>query len=995
MLDPGLLELKGARPAGEDKYTSLATIKFFAGLQTQRSVFAPLDTRYGTRFLGGKPDALLTGSNVEISNKATMQRRPGLLAYGTSSIPAPLAFFSWEQVAPFGISLIVDTASAIYQYSPTNSGIYLNKAAGSGQTNFLTLINTVYFGDGVDLFKLVGPNLLTWSNDLTKSANWTLTNATVTGGFTDPNGGTAAQQISWSSTGEGASIVQSFTPNYTPVASNTFTFSVWLKQNAGAINVNLEIDDQSAVIVDTQQTTTGTWAKYQVSGTMGGGSTSIKAIIDSPTSATTILVYGAQFEVGGPASPTQISTIKPQGVYLWGIVGPINAPAIAYTPGVGSPGLTITSISQPGAISSPNIISAGHFPNPNPNANLADWNGNTFPPASFGFFPGVLFTIAGATPSGYNSVGNLVTTVIASGQGLTPPFQGVYYTPTTNLASDSGTGTLQSQLVTVVVSSPHGLVPGNTVTISGTGVAAYNVTTTVFSVTSPTSFTFNAASAGNASSSTGTVTGSGIANTSNGLSPATGYTYGFAYLNSVTGQPSNLSPTVSTGKQTNVLVTLSGPGSADPQVDQIAIYRNTDGGAFLFQLATIPNPGGSGTWQYTDMLVGIGASPDANLNTQIYAPIGLLNTPPPGTGAVTAGLGALDPVQHASRTWVHVGTTLFYSAGPDNAKILNTVFNGVSAESFPPLNNIPLDAPIIRKISTQAGLLVWTTRDMWIVTGTDLNSFFATKILPKHGIRSWNALDIDGGNFYLYMSDRQYLTINPSTGSMEWGFVVGDLLEGTVDPTKVYVARHIAGSQDNAVYVADGSTGWFRMNPNQPGASLSGEQVEAWSPFASFVATIGGIGAVMSIETTPGQYQLLVGQTTTGPVLVRSITTFTDNGVAYTWNATIGSMILATTGQLAETESVSTEMTGVSTQATVAVLLDEISGPFETLTNSVNDPPQLATSASLLSVRFYLSQGATPPVCRHMQVKLSGAAVNTKDELLSLSIRGALVPEQT
>lgn len=990
ILDPGLLELKGART--EEKYTSLATIKFFAGLQTQRSPFAPLDTRYGTRFLGGKPDALLAGSNIELTNKATLQRRPGLVAFGTSSVPPPLTFYSWEQTNPFGISLIVDTASAIYQYSTTNAGIYLNKATGSKQANFLTLINTAYFGDGVDLFKLVGPNLLVQSNTFTNATFWTLGNSpTLTTGQTDPNGGTTATQVVWTSTGVTNFINQQVTPNYTPVGNNTFTFSIWMKQTGGAETVTIYIKNQGgSTIASTTAVLTSSFVKYQISGTMGGGDTAVQVQIGNPTATTAIVIWGAQLEVGGPATLTQVTTIKAQGVYLWGIVGPTLSPAINYSAGSGSTGLAVTRITQPSAISAVGWFSAGSaFTG---NQQFVDWSASSFPAASFGIFPGVLFTSAGVTPSGYNAVGNLVTAVrnagyvFSSGNSVTAGFQGVTYTPVTSLGTGNG-GTVQSQLATVTTAVPHGLATGNSVTLSSTGVTAYNGTFTVFSVPSPTTFTFNAASAGNSSASTGVVAGSGITNTQNGLSPVTGYTYGFAYLNSITGQPSNISPTVSTGAQTNVLITLSGPGSADPQVDEIAIYRNSDGGAFLFQLATVPNPGGSGTWQFTDMLVGVGASPDANLNTQIFAPIGLLNTPPPA--------GALDPVQHASRTWVHVGTTLFYSAGPDNAKLLNVTFNGVSAESFPPLNNIPLDSPIIRKISTQAGLLVWTTRDMWIVTGTDLNSFFPTKILPKHGISSWNALDIDGGNFYLYMSDKQYLTINPSTGSMEWGFVIGDTLEATFDPTKVYVARHIAGSTDNAMYLADGSTGWFRLNPNQPGASLSGEQVEAWSPKADFTGTIGGIGAVASVETLPGQYQLLVGQTTTGPVLVRSLTTFTDNGTAYAWSATIGSMVLATAGQLAETESVTTEMTGVSTQATVAVLLDEISGSFETLSTSVNDPPQLAVSSSLLSNRFYLAQGATPPVCRHLQIKLSGTAVSTKDEILSLSIRGALVPEQT
>jgi hypothetical protein len=269
----------------------------------------------------------------------------------------------------------------------------------------------------------------------------------------------------------------------------------------------------------------------------------------------------------------------------------------------------------------------------------------------------------------------------------------------------------------------------------------------------------------------------------------------------------------------------------------------------------------------------------------------------------------------------------------------------------------------------------------------------------RHGLRSWNGLDYDGSTVYLYTSDRQCLEINPNSGSIEIGFAIGDLLERTVDPSKVYLSRHIAGSQDNALYLADGATGWLRCNVNQSGASLSGEATPVWSPFANFTPTIGGIGAIASIETSAGVSQLLVGQTSTGVVLARNLNVFTDNGNPYIWSATIGSMLLATPGKLAETLAVVTELNnsgvnGYSTQCGVSVLCDEISGNFENLSRAVNDPPQLPTIQSVLSKRFYLSQGNLCPVLRHIQVQLNGVSAATQDELLALTVIGALVPEQ-
>src|SRR6185437_17076201 len=95
---------------------------------------------------------------------------------------------------------------------------------------------------------------------------------------------------------------------------------------------------------------------------------------------------------------------------------------------------------------------------------------------------------------------------------------------------------------------------------------------------------------------------------------------------------------------------------------------------------------------------------------------------------------------------------------------------------------------------------------------------------------------------------------------------------------------HIAGHRDRAVYVSDGSTTLLRCNPNQ-----MPEGGPTWSSKASI---IGGIGAVLSVETTAGTHKLMIGQSS-GAVLIRDLSTFTDNGTSYTAFATIGSLVLA------------------------------------------------------------------------------------------------------
>ena len=497
-----------------------------------------------------------------------------------------------------------------------------------------------------------------------------------------------------------------------------------------------------------------------------------------------------------------------------------------------------------------------------------------------------------------------------------------------------------------------------------------------------------------------------------GLTAAIGFTYYYAFMNSNTGHVSNVSPlSQSTGIIAGQSVTItgagmqitpSGPYGQDPQVDTVALFRNTDGGGFWYQLTTFANPGTTtspGTWSYTD------TTPSINLNTAIFAPIGLLNSLPPK--------GLVDLEYFAGRMWGSVANFLYYNTAADNAQLLNVVQNGVPAESWEPTNFIPFNAPITRIVAVGNGLLVSTTLDTWVVEGQNIltGGFNPRKILANHGVRSYNAVCLDGSTIYIYTSDRQCLQISPNSGSVEIGYPIGDTLETSFSPANVFIARHVSGSQDNAVYMADGEGAWYRLNPNQQGASMSGEATPVWSPKADFTASIGGISAIASMETSAGVIQLLVGLpahttsglNTSGPILVRNLNTFSDNGTPYQWTATIGSILLTTPGKLAETESITTEFNNIggfaASQCTVAVLLDEISGTFESLPTFVNDPPQLVNSASVLSNRFYLSQGTVPPICRHIQVQLSGQITSglpaaTKDELLALTIRGALVSEQ-
>lgn len=1285
MAEDGLFRLAGAPEPAPDKYTSIASIRLTAGYQTQRNPLMSIDNRYAVKFLGARPDVLWAGTNIEVSNRLTLQRRPGVVPYGVSNIPAPTNFFDWQLATTADIVLVVDTKTsggdnnagangAVFNYSPTHSGIYFNKALNSKQANFIDIVNTMYVGDGVDLYKVIGPNLLYQSNtfgtgsgtNFSVQSPWAEANVfALTPGQSDPVGGASASQLIWSTSGPSAALVQAhIVPNYTPIASNTFTFSMWMKRTGGPISITMQLADQSGnQAANATFALATTWVKYQITGTMLSTATELSVNISNPTTTNTMVIYGAQLEVGGPASTTQITTTRPQGVYLWGIQAPTSLPnAIPSTAVLGNPWvpntlyttkiLALTSVTSGTGVYAGTITGgaanafAGQFftvagfsntsnnsgTNPfvctasttthltltNP-ASIAETNTATATPTvaltsvtAAGVYSGTITGGGGNVLGGYattikgfnnsanngtffissstnsslatqnvnavaettaahalilgqaitDSNGNLEVATETGTSGSTTPawnistgattFDGLQNVFIIQTAENSGSSTTAATTLPNPVTANNSLLAfiavnrntavtatvsdgvntyvlvqsansgpftinlyvcysaaGGSTTATATcagaqgtwlGMAEVSNLTATDGVASNTAasipsgssvfftgavnnlgsddllISFTCIVAGNHGSSNSTtpngflpiLSQSGVnlsqgngtiaaafqflnaptvtnpqwaVNFANGgsrelgitaafaasptatliwtnfgplgLTALIGYTYYYAFMNSQTGHVSNVSPiSTSTGviagqsvKVTGagMQITPSGPYSQDPQVDTIALFRNTNGGGFWYQLATFPNPGtvtNPGTWTYTD------TTPSRSLNTAIFAPIGLLNSPPPS--------GMVNMEYFAGRMWGSVGNFLYYNTAADNATLLNITQNGVPAESWAAGNNIPFNAPIVRSLAVGGGLLVATTLDTWFVTGQNLltGGFNPVKAFANHGLRSYNAICLDGSTIYMYTSDRQVLMINPASGSVEIGYDIGDLLETTFSPLGVFLARHVSGSQDNALYMADGSTGWYRMNPNQQGASMSGEQTPVWSPKADFSASIGGIGAIASMETSAGVIQLLVGQSgfsssgipIAGPVLVRNLTTFSDNGVPYQWDATFGSILLATVGKLAETESVTVEQsnyggTYLATQCSVAVLLDEISGAFESLPASVNDPPQLTPSLTVLANRYYLSQGAIPPICRHIQIKLtggltSGLPASTRDEMLALTVRGALVNEQ-
>lgn len=485
-----------------------------------------------------------------------------------------------------------------------------------------------------------------------------------------------------------------------------------------------------------------------------------------------------------------------------------------------------------------------------------------------------------------------------------------------------------------------------------------------------------------------------------GATPPGGTTLG-APFGSETNAISSASPVNQiVGANTGSVNTVSGDYSPDPQVDTIIIWRSADsasGSGDMFELTEIPNIpslAGSVKWKFNDFLPSVATGVFPGLNVLLPAPIDGVNNPPDST--------FLPMVYNYQRIWGADGESVFFSGGPDTSV-------GNPNEAFNAADELPFLAPVIRLVKTPQGIVTFLTDSIEMIGGGPATAtFFSVTMAPGVGLLSYNACDVFAGEIYFFSNDNMFRVITPSLNLSNFGFPLGDQfanqpafgsLDTTWDPSKVYVAVHQNGT-DNCIFVADGSTGWYRLNPHQvPGAAQGPEPI--WSPFA---AITGGVKMVQSVETIPGIKKLLAGGVTAGDnILVRSLTTFTDAGAQYDAFFSMGSIMLAHSGQLALVKFLEMDFSGVSYKPQISYLMNEISGTFTPFVNNPAtntpqfDPPTLygetIAPTSYSPNRYYFNSNASLARCRHMQIKVDFGTTSSGDEIYNMTIYGRLIIE--
>ena len=491
-----------------------------------------------------------------------------------------------------------------------------------------------------------------------------------------------------------------------------------------------------------------------------------------------------------------------------------------------------------------------------------------------------------------------------------------------------------------------------------------------------------------------------------------GWRYAIALVNTLDNTVSNCGPlSAATGNFIGAPGVTLPPASGlptdlstiDPQADYVAIFRTTDGGSIPFlipgSITTDTSPATTIPILYTislhDYILNgyTDTATDEQLNNLVEGPILGQNTPP--------GVGAINLAYHLNRIFFSIANTVYWTAGPDTP-----IGNGVNG--VPPDNFDVLPARVIKIQPVALGALVFTVSGTYLVQGLGTSSNpiqGATPYLPNIGVLNYNAVAIDGSIIGLFTTENQFLILDPSAGTVDAGFPIGDqfrLNNGNLgqswNPANVYVTCHTEG-EDHAFYVSDGAKGWYRLMPTP-----APETGYTWSPFAEINAgatspDTSGCKAVQSVEVTPGIHKLLIGPVNTGHILQRDINTFTDDGNTYAANATIGSAVLAQPGQIAAVVFVATDSIRIGNPLIIGMLFEEAlpyyTGPIEILKLWESDPTNLPESTSILGQRFYMDQlHESAALCRHAQIQVIFSPTDSvQNELLSLSVYGGWVPE--
>lgn len=330
------------------------------------------------------------------------------------------------------------------------------------------------------------------------------------------------------------------------------------------------------------------------------------------------------------------------------------------------------------------------------------------------------------------------------------------------------------------------------------------------------------------------------------MTATAGYTYVYCYGNSATGHISSPTlPSFSTGVFTNklnVAVTLT--ASTDPQVNQIHVFRTTDGGGgTYFELPTSPFANTS-----TNIL---DTATDASLNALSIAPTPNFNDPPTPFQA---------PVYFSGRIWGFLNNKVYFSG-------LEEINQGVPEESFPSGiagNFWAFDEPVqglgVAGVGSNQTLGILCGGRLYGIQGNTLDTFRRFLVSNRRGCRNRTCVTSLGGMMAWLDSANQVWATD------------GNSLE----ELSTMIRPDLAGITQANCSMTFHTAGRFHWLVLSTGTKLFVYDVDQdqWMPPWTF-----GPNYIFSGEVSPGNYVLTAATNTKG--LQMNPSAFNDNGATY------------------------------------------------------------------------------------------------------------------
>lgn len=942
--------------------------RFYTGLITLRNqLVTPIKT-IGRRVVE-LYDALLSGNDWEVTPLLSLKRRAGHTLYQIINYPA-MYLYSWKSNT-MGTIPIIDTTGDIEFISASGPGTIYTKAPTFGQgveSSVLGIGNYLYVGNPQVNFKWDGPTgpqgKTNWGISIINNSGTAMQGPNVAG-----SGQNTGSGVSWTNP---ANVSNTGVSYATVTTTSPSTLNTGAHSGSATSQIGVGWSLLPKLINPNGNQALGNFAFNNVDTTSTAIVSGFGFSIPGTATITGVLInYWGQGHYGG--NPSFIRTQLMAATSVLGNfkdVSVTNGTWINVNPGSAS--------DQWGSVLTPAIVNNANF-----GIGFIDHFGESF---VYNVQVTVYYTVANGSKilEAYNFAFSGLTGNI---QGIQVSFNGI-------LTGGDGTSamsvSLMSNQVLVGLPKPATLITPVQNFSFGSAFDSWNsfLPVSVLNNSAVSGFGVGFSASGNGSWSINDVvvtvwTNSGLSPSPTGVgsfSAVNGYTYVQAYGNATSGEVSNAStPSNNTGPFTNVAyVGVPVTASPDPQVNQIRVYRTTDtgGGNQFFEISNSPFPNVNATIQDT--------TPDTQLQVTSQAEINLGNTPPP------AGLTNL--AWWAGRMWGSVNNVLFASTGPET-------ISGTAPNSNwnPAFQYVIPGGTIVRNVPGPNGMFVCTLDEWFIVRGTDIINYTVNEFVKDFGIRSYNAVDTDGTNLYVFTTDRQFICVT-SAGADDIGLAIADQL-AKIDPSSVYVTVNRFGL-DSVVRVLDTVNNlYYDYNLNQQCWNLPG------------LLQMPNCSAMGSIEVAPGVWRLLLSTTTTGnttSLAYRDITNFQDLGASYSPVAVFGSITLCDPGNLAKfggRGGFCMEFTSAGTVPTLAVLPNDtgvtlsnapgaqVTGNFTTLSvggNPLPSPPTLGLQPkNYRSLIWYWSVGkALSAFVKHLQIKITAPAENFGTELIGMGIFG-------